>query len=141
MAARLARLFLRGALGVALGGCPQSTPPKLESNVFPPEYKREITMTLRTEVFAKNDTIKVTNAMIAGPLLEAIGKEQHYIACITYTAHGPNNLAANATRIAYFYGGHLNQIIPAGEGQCTKMNYQPFPELDRVCTGAGCPQH
>ena len=140
MGARAVRLFLLCAVGIGLGGCPQSQPPKVESNAFPSDYKREIIATLRTAVFAKNDTIRVSNAMIAGPVLEEVGKDQHYIACISYTAHGTDNLSANATRIAYFYGGHLIQIIPAGQGQCTKMNYQPFPELNQVCVGAGCKQ-
>ena len=141
MGKRTARLFLLCALGALLAGCPQERPPTVESNVYPTEYKREIITTLRTDVFSKNDTARVTNAMIAGPVLEQTGKDQHYSACISYTAHGAQpGLSTNATRIAYFYGGHLNQIIPADGGQCAKANYQPFPELNAVCAGTGCKQ-
>jgi hypothetical protein len=139
MGTRTARLILLCALGGLLGGCPQENPPKIESNAFPSDYKHEIIQTLRTSVFDKNDTVRVTNAMIAGPVLQQVGKEQHYIACISYTAHGTAyDIAASATRIAYFYGGHLNQLVPADEGQCVKAAYQPFPELNQFCIGKGC---
>jgi hypothetical protein len=59
--------------------------------------------------------------------------------CVRYTAHGTAfNLSAEAERIGYFYGGHLNQLVPADNGECAKAAYKPFPELDQVCLGRGC---
>jgi hypothetical protein len=139
MSGKAASLSLLFALAVALGGCPADKPPKLESNLFPTAYKQEIINTLKVEVFAKNDTTRVTNAYITDPALQTIGKEQHYVSCIRYTAHGTvAGLVADATRIAYYYGGHVNQLVEAGQGDCAKAAYKPFPELNAVCLGKGC---
>ena len=53
--------------------------------------------------------------------------------CVRYTAHGTAyNMTANAERIAYFYGGHLNQLVEATKDECGKRAYKPFPELDKA---------
>ncbi len=68
-----------------------------------------------------------------------VGKEQHYVSCVRYTAHGAvAGLVADATRIAYYYGGHLNQIVPASGDECARAAYKPFAELNAVCLGKGC---
>ena len=36
-------------------------------------------------------------------------------------------------RIAYFYGGHLNQLVEATKEQCGNAAYKPFPELEKLC--------
>ena len=139
MARKAASLLSALALAVLLGGCPADKPPKIESNLFPKDYKQEIINTLKDEVFKNNDTARVTNAMITDPALQQIGKEQHYVSCVRYTAHdATDRLNAEATRVAFYYGGHLNQLIPAGQGDCAKAAYKPFPELNAVCVGKGC---
>jgi hypothetical protein len=131
--------FLLLALAAALGACAADKVPKADTNIYPKDYKDEIVATLKKNVFDKNDTIQITNAMISDPALQTAGKEQHYVSCVRYTAHGTvAGLTADATRIAYFYGGHVNQLVPAGEGDCAKAAYKPFPELNAVCIGKGC---
>jgi len=134
-----ASLILLLALGVVLGGCPADKPPKIESNVYPTDYKKEIIETLKAGVFTKNQTARVSDAFLSDPALQPVGKEQHYVSCVRYTSHGTTyQIAATATRIAYFYGGHINQLIPADNGECAKAAFRPFPELNAVCIGAGC---
>ena len=87
MARKAASLLLLSPLPSLLGGCPADKPPKIESNLFPKDYKQEIINTLKVEVFKKNDTARVTNAIITDPALQQIGKEQHYVSCVRYTAH------------------------------------------------------
>ena len=41
-------------------------------------------------------------------------------------------------RIAYFYGGHLNQLVEATKEQCGNAAYQPFPELEKICLAVKC---
>ena len=139
MARKAASLFLLFTLAVLLGACPADTPPKIESNLYPKDYKQEIVNTLKAEVFQKNDTVRVSNAVISDPALQQIGKEQHYASCVRYTAHGTvAGMTASATRVAFYYGGHLNQLVPAGQGDCAKAVYKPFPELNAMCLGKGC---
>jgi len=138
MAKRAVSLVLLSAFVAALAACAPDKTPKDESNVVPTKYKDEIIDTLR-KIFEQNDTATVTNAMISDPALRPVGGEQHYTVCIRYTAHAATyNLTANAERIAYFYGGHLNQLIEASKEQCGSAAYKPFPELEKVCLGKGC---
>jgi hypothetical protein len=138
MGKRAASLCLLSALAAALAACAPDKVPKTESNPFPTKYKDEIVDTLK-KVFESNSTISVRGAFISDPVLRPVGNEQHYTACVRYTAHGSDSgEIGNAVRIAYFYGGHLNQLIPADEEQCGNAAYKPFPELDRVCLGKGC---
>jgi len=139
MIARAARFVLPGVLAAALLGCSSDKPPPaVDSNAPPTKYQDEIVDTLK-KLFEKNDTGSVTGAMVSEPALEPIGSEQHYTACVRYIAHSTsNNLTASVERIAYFYGGHLNQLIEAAPGQCRNAAYKPFPELDKVCIGKGC---
>ncbi|HZT24631.1 MAG TPA: hypothetical protein VFA57_02895 [Pseudolabrys sp.] len=129
---------LLSALAALLGACAPDKVPKVESNAVPVKYKDEVITTLRV-LFDKNETASVTHAMITDPVLRPVGNEQHYAVCVRYTAHGTAfNLSAEAERIGYFYGGHLNQLVPADNGECAKAAYKPFPELDQVCLGRGC---
>ena len=138
MGKRAANLVLLSVFAAALAACSQSAPPKVDPNIVPTRYKDEIIDALRT-IFNKNETKSITNAMISDPVLRPIGSEQHYVVCVRYTAHGTvYNLTANAERIAYFYGGHLNQLVEATKEQCGSAAYKPFPELDKVCLGTGC---
>jgi hypothetical protein len=133
-----ASLFLLSALAAAIAACAPDKVSKVETNIVPTHYKEEIIETLK-KVFTGNGTTSVSNAMISDPVLRPVGKEQHYTACVRYTAHDSAfNLTTNADRIAFFYGGHLNQLIEASQEQCGNAAYKPFTELDKVCLGKGC---
>ena len=138
MGARASQLILLSIFAVALAACSHSTPKAVQPNLFPSDYRNEIVSTLKN-LFKKNETIRVTDAYISAPVLTQVGKTQLYSACVRYTAHGTSpGIVGTAIRIAYFYGGHLNQLIPATDDRCKTAAYQPFPELAKVCLGKGC---
>jgi hypothetical protein len=133
-----AYLCLLTALATALAACAPDKVPQAESNQFPAKYRQEVVDTLK-KLFVSNETIKVTGAFISDPALQPVDKGQHYTACVRYTAHGTGSgEIGTAVRIAYFYGGHLNQLIEASPEQCGNAAYKPFPELEKYCVGAGC---
>jgi hypothetical protein len=139
MAKSAASLFLLSALAAALAGCLTDQPPEPAANTYPKDYKDEILATLRKNVFAKNETTAVSNALVSEPMLQTTGNGQLYVACLRYTAHGTvYGISTNVTRIGYFYGGHLNQLIEADKADCANAAYKPFPELDKICAGTGC---
>ncbi len=138
MGRKAAILFTLFAVATLLGGCPADKPPQIESNLYPKEYQQEIIATLKKDVFDKNATVRVSDAFVSAPAMQPVGKEQHYISCVRYTSRGGSGEIASATRIGYFYGGHLNQLVPAGSKDCAGAAYQPFPKLDQVCIGKGC---
>jgi hypothetical protein len=107
-------------------------------NIPPVAYKQEIIGTLRS-LFATNDTVSVSNASLSDPVIKSDDKGARYTACVRYTAHGalPGQIG-NAERVAYFHAGRLNQLVEAEQGQCEKVAYKPFPELDKLCLGRGC---
>lgn len=133
-----ASLFLLSALAAALAGC-LNDKPEAVANIYPKDYKDEILGTLRKDVFDKNETTSVSNAFVSDPVLQTTGNSQLYVSCVRYTAHGTAyGISTNAARIGYFYGGHLNQLVPVREDECAKAAYKPFPELDNACIGTGC---
>jgi hypothetical protein len=133
MGRRAACLCLLSAL--AMAACSSDSKPE-NPNVFPKDYKMEIIDTLK-KLFASNDTARVSGALISDPALRPVGKDQLYTACVRYTAHGtsPGEIG-HAMRVAYFYGGHLNQLVEASQEQCGSAAYKPFPELNKYCVGA-----
>jgi hypothetical protein len=137
MGRRAASLCLLSALATALAACSSNSKPE-NPNVFPTDYKNEIIVTLK-KLFTSNGTARVSGAFVSDPALRPVGKNQLYTACVRYTAHGASSgEIGNAMRIAYFYGGHLNQLIEASQDQCGNAAYKPFPELDKYCAGTGC---
>jgi len=126
------------AIAAATSACSSKDKDVVEANKFPADYKGEIVATLR-KLFEQSETVKVSGAFVSEPALTKLGKDQRYIVCVRYTGHGLNpGEIGKATRVGFFYGGHLNQLIPANEGQCDKAAYKPFPELNAFCIGRGC---
>jgi hypothetical protein len=81
----------------------------------------------------------VREAYISEPALGPIGKDQRYTACVRYNARdAASHYAGSTDRIAYFYGGHLNQLIQASKEQCGNAAYKPFPELEKLCLATKC---
>src|ERR1041384_4445982 len=139
MIGRAARLALLLAAAARLAACSPDKLSTVDPNVAPTNrYKAEIVETLRA-LFSKNNTTSVSNAVISDPVLQSMGGEQRYVACLRYTAHYADlSMATNTERVAYFYGGHVNQLIEATKEQCGKAIYKPFAELNALCLGKGC---
>jgi hypothetical protein len=135
MARTAARAWMFLLLAMALAAC--YTPPKdPEPNIFPTNYKREVIDTLTPLL---DDPTNVRDAFISEPVLRPAGKDERYAVCIRANVR---NLARHYTgpkdRIAYFFGGHLNQLIEATKEQCGNAAYKPFPELEKLCLGSKC---
>jgi hypothetical protein len=128
------------ALTFVLAGCSSSwwdkKEPPVDPNLFPTNYKQEILDTLRKTLVEPSN---VRDAFITDPMLQQVGTEQRYVACVransrdvTMQYQGPKD------RIAYFYGGHLNQLVLATPEQCANAPYKPFPELEHLCQAKSC---
>jgi len=114
-----------------LAACSSTKEAPIDPNLFPAAYKQEVLDTLSHTLI---DPTNIHNASISDPALTAVDKEQRYTVCIRYTPRDAARQYAGSTeRIAYFYGGHLNQLIEATQGQCGKAVYKPFPELEKLC--------
>jgi hypothetical protein len=139
MASRAASFVLLSVIGAGLGACADKSPMASDANLPPNNrYKTEIVDTLRT-IFSKNDTTSVSNALLSEPALRSVGGEQRYIACVRYAAHYADlQMTTTTERAAYFFGGHVNQLIEAGKDDCANAAYKPFPELNALCLGRGC---
>jgi hypothetical protein len=124
------------ASGVWLLAACSTTPPPVDPNLFPTDYKKEVLNTLNNTL---PDPNAVRGAFISPPVLTQVGKDQRYAACVRYNARDASEQYAGTTdRIAYFFGGHLNQLVEATKEQCGNAAYQPFPELEKLCRGTGC---
>lgn len=133
-----ASLCLLVALGLAVAACSGDSKKldNVEPNIFPADYKQEILPTL-TRLF--DDVTNVHDAAISDPVLRPAGREQRYSVCVRSNSRNANRLYTGVKeRIAYFYGGHLNQLVEATEGQCANAAYKPWPELTNYCLAKNC---
>jgi hypothetical protein len=140
MVRRGASLCLLLLLVVTAAACSDDKKAGVAANplVLPTNYKSEIIATLR-DLFEKNATIRVSNALVSDPVVKLVGTSQLYTVCVRYTAHGVSaDYVGNAERIGYFYAGHLNQLVPTEKDECAGAAYKPFPELNQFCIGKGC---
>jgi hypothetical protein len=111
-------------------------PKDVDPNIFPTDYKKEITDLLTTTL---EDPTNVRDASITEPALTSTGKDQRYRVCVRYNGRNANRqYKGSIDRIAYFYGGHLNQLVDATKEQCGNAPYKPFPELEKLCLAKKC---
>ncbi len=134
---RAKSLGLLCVFAVALAGCSSSgKAPEEDPNVFPASYKDEISNTLTNLL---DDPTNIRGAFISDPVLRTIGKDQRYTVCVRFDSRDANKqYIGTKDRIAFFYGGHLNQLVEASKEQCGAAAYKPFPELEKLCQARKC---
>ncbi len=140
MAKNGAGIYLISVLAIVLTACSSGDyfgkPKEVDPNIFPSDYKQEMLVTL-TRVLG--DPTNVRGAFISDPVLSPVGKDQRYTVCVRADSRDAAlNYTGSKDRIAYFYGGHLNQLVDATKEQCDKAAYKPFPELEALCLGKSC---
>lgn len=125
------------SFGFLLAACSSDSNKTAEDpNVFPKDYQRELLLTLTNKL---DDPTNVKDAGITDPVLRQAGKEQRYTVCVRYNArNGSRHYEGVKERIAYYYGGSLNQLIVADQGQCQGAVYKPWPELEKYCLAKSC---
>jgi hypothetical protein len=122
--------------GLVLAACSTKPEPPVNPNIFPTDYKKEILETLRTSLTVNTN---VRDAYISAPMLTQVDKSQRYTACVRSNSRDiEGSYTGVKDRIAYFYGGHLNQLVLATGGQCANAAYVPFPELEHLCLAKEC---
>lgn len=139
MIRKAAGTILFSALVLALAACSSDytkTPP-VNPNIYPTRYKQQIIATLRNIL---SDPTHVRNGMISDPVLAPIGNDQRYVSCVRFSERDfqTKQYGEPDTRVAYFYGGELNQLVKAEGEQCAQANYKPFPEVERLCLAKKC---
>ena len=124
---------------IALGACSamEGKGPAPEPNIFPSDWQNEIINTLTGNL---DDPNGIRQASVTEPALKQAGTEQRYVVCTRFDARDINGQYTGAQeRIAYFYAGHLNQMVRANSGQCAGAPYRPWPELEKFCLAKKCP--
>jgi hypothetical protein len=123
--------LLMAVMMAVLAACAGSKEVPVDPNLFPTDYKNEILDTLSRTLA---DPTNIRDAYITDPALTPLDKEQRYTVCVRYSERDARHqYRGSADRIAYFYGGHLNQLIEPTKDQCAKAPYKPFPELEKLC--------
>lgn len=124
-------------MAIALGGCTGSKEVEPEPNVLPANYKQEI---LDTMMRVLEDPTNIKDAYVTDPFLSVSpgGRDPRYIVCIKYNPRVNRQYIGSQQRLATFFNGHLNQLIETGLEQCAKVQYKPFPELEKLCLARKC---
>lgn len=121
---------------LALAACSGSDKSEPDPNILPKDYRKEIVATLTT---ALDDPTNVRDAFVSEPFLVPVGREQRYAVCVRYNARDlARRYVGSKERIAYFFAGHLNQLVDATPGQCGNAAYKPFPEAEKICFANRC---
>lgn len=133
----VANLCLLSTVALALVACSSSKKePDENPNLFPADYKNEILTTMTSTL--ENPT-NVRDAYISDPVLRSAGKSERYVVCVRSDSRNVNNhYTGTKDYIAFFYDGHLNQLIEATKEQCGSAAYKPFPELEKLCQAKKC---
>jgi hypothetical protein len=125
-----------GLAAVLLAACAGDKSKEPDPNIVPTSYKQEILETLTKTL---DDPTNVKEAYISAPVLTEAGTDRRYTVCVRYNARDLNRqYTGSGDHIAYFYGGHLNQLVDATPEQCGKAAYQPFPDLEKLCLARKC---
>lgn len=128
--------WLAAALAMALAACSTKAPEVVDPNLFPTNYKNEI---LDTLTHSLDDPTNVHDAFISDPVLTPIGTNQRYTVCVRFNARDlSRQYVGSKDRVAYFYGGRINQLVEATPEQCGNAAYKPFPELEKLCLAKKC---
>ena len=138
MARRMASVCLLSAAVLSVAACSSSTSktPEENPNQFPADYKNEILLTMTSSL---DDPTNVRDAYITEPLLRRAGNEERYIVCVRSNSRNANkHYTGSKDHIAYFYDGHLNQLVEATKEQCANAAYKPFPDLEKLCQAKKC---
>ncbi|HKS87666.1 MAG TPA: hypothetical protein VJR71_19480 [Pseudolabrys sp.] len=133
--------FVNGTAAVlltaALVACSSSSKaPEENPNQFPADYKNEILVTMTSLL---DDPTNIRDAFATDPMLRQVGTSQRYVVCIrSDSRNAAKHYTGSKDRIAYFYDGHLNQLVDATKDQCGNAPYKPFPELEKLCQAKKC---
>lgn len=132
-----ARLCLLPAVAVSLIACSSDKKQAEENpNVFPADYKNQILTTMTNTL---DDPTNIRSASITDPFIRSTGKVERYVVCVRADTRNLNReYTGIQDRIAYFYGGHINQLVEATKEQCGNAAYKPFPELEKLCQAKKC---
>lgn len=120
------------ALAVSAAACSGNKAEIVNPNIYPTQYRQEIAATLQRVL---TDPTHLSGALLSEPALGPVDKDQRYIACLRFSERNPDTRQYDPpqTRVAYFFGGHLNQLVMAKEDQCATAAYKPFPEAEKLC--------
>ena len=134
------RGLVLGGVALTLGACSSfsgGNEKPVDPNIYPANYKTEILNTLRQTL---SDPVHVRGGLISGPVLTPIDKNQRYTACVRFEERDIYSKQYSQPKdyIAYFYGGHLNQLVKAPGDECAKAAYMPFPEVEKMCLAKKC---
>ena len=135
-ATMLAALTLAGCGSNALNSFTfmQSAEKPIPRDVMPANFKQEIINTVPS-IVAEQQGIR--EAYYSDPAMHpTLGI---YASCVRFNARDAGGQYLGAKEYAlFYYGGHLNQFVPAQPDQCRGVGYKPFPELENLCPGGKC---
>ncbi len=119
-----------------LAACGSTAPPPVVENLVPADYKAPIMEAVHRLV---DDPTGIRDAVIAEPTLKQHGNVTRYVACFRFNAKNNQGQYTGIREMAgFYYGGRLTQITNVDRALCGGVNYQPFPELMRMCREINC---
>jgi len=123
-------------LAAALVSCAAPEPPKVNPNLYPTDYRKQILEAVSRVI---DDTSNIRDAGVTDPALMKFDLTERFASCVRFNPKkSRNEYLGIQVRIAIFYGGQLSQFPPAAAEQCGHAVYRPFPELEKLCLRERC---
>jgi hypothetical protein len=111
-------------------------PDQVNENAYPADYRKAI---IKALTMTLDDATNLRSAGISDPVLRESGGVMRYTSCVRFNPRNWNHDYTGMTqRVAYFYAGELNQIVPVTPDECSWAQYKPFPEAEKICMGERC---
>ena len=127
--------FAAVAAAVALAACAYN-PPAPDVRQPPADYRKQI---LDYMPKGMQDVSGMRDTGITELALTDVNGVSVYTACVRYNPRlSRTEYEGVRERLAIFHGGRLAQFIEPTAGQCAKVTWLPFPEMEKLCLGDHC---
>ena len=123
-------------LAFGLSACGEYREPKVEANIYPPDYKSKLLDILRDQL---DDPTNIRDAFIAEPALKTEAGANRYVVCVRFNSKNKTGQYEGSRDFAaFYYAGDFTQLVRASRELCGNAAYQSFPELQKLCRSLDC---
>ncbi len=131
------RAVLCAALAATLAAC-AIPEPVVEENAVPVKQREDMLLHVHKQLA---DPTGIRDPLISDPALRPVqGSTLRQVVCVRFNPKDASGrYIGNVEIAAVYHKRHIASIITNPGALCTGVNYQPYPELAKLCKEINCP--